>query len=100
VLVLGRAFARGRESGVSLDQPAAWIAEVRDRKILRFRSFSNQREALEAVGLREATALTTGTATGIPRVPVPLDTAAGRRSSGETRPRQRTRSSWGWAQGQ
>ncbi len=53
VLVLGRAFARGRESGVALDQPAAWIAEVRDRKILKFRSFSNQQDGLEAGGLRE-----------------------------------------------
>ncbi len=53
ILVPGRAFARGRESGVALDQPAAWIAEVRDGKILRFRSFSNQQEALEAAGLRQ-----------------------------------------------
>ena len=53
ILILGRAFARGRESGVVLDQPAAWIAEVRDGKILKFRSFSNQQEALEAAGLRE-----------------------------------------------
>jgi ketosteroid isomerase-like protein len=53
VLILGTAFARGRESGVALDQPAAWIAEVRDRKILTFRSFSNQQEAFEAAGLRE-----------------------------------------------
>jgi ketosteroid isomerase-like protein len=53
VLVLGQAFARGRESGISLDQPSAWVAEVRDGKILRFRSFSDQREALGAAGLRE-----------------------------------------------
>jgi ketosteroid isomerase-like protein len=53
VLVLGRAFARGRESGVVLDQPAAWIAEVRDGKVVKFRSFSNQPEALDAAGLSE-----------------------------------------------
>jgi ketosteroid isomerase-like protein len=53
VLILGRAFARGRESGVALDQPAAWIAEVHDGKILTFRSFSDQQEALEAAGLSE-----------------------------------------------
>jgi ketosteroid isomerase-like protein len=53
VLILGRAFARGRESGVALDQPAAWLAEVHDGKILRFRSFSDQQEGLEAAGLRE-----------------------------------------------
>jgi ketosteroid isomerase-like protein len=53
VLVLGRAFARGRESGVAIDEPAAWIAELRQGKIVGFRSFSNQRAALEAAGLRE-----------------------------------------------
>ena len=53
VLVLGRAFARGRESGIALDQPAAWIAELRGGKIFKFRSFINQGEALEAAGLRE-----------------------------------------------
>ncbi len=53
VLILGRAFARGRESGIAVDQPAGWIAEVRDGKILKFRSFSNQLAALEAAGLSE-----------------------------------------------
>jgi ketosteroid isomerase-like protein len=53
VLVLGRAFAHGRGSGIALDQAAAWIATVRERKIVRFQSFSDQREALEAVGLQE-----------------------------------------------
>ena len=53
VLILGRAFARGRASGIAVDQSAAWIAELRDRKIVRFRSFSNQQDALEAVGLRD-----------------------------------------------
>jgi ketosteroid isomerase-like protein len=52
VLVLGRAFARGRESGVALDEPAAWIAELHETKIVGFRSFSSQREALDVAGLR------------------------------------------------
>ena len=53
VLVLGRTFAQGRESGVLLDQTAAWIADLRDGKVVGFRSFTDQREALEAAGLRE-----------------------------------------------
>jgi ketosteroid isomerase-like protein len=53
VLVLGRAFARGRESGIAIDEAAGWLAAVREGQIVRFRSFSNQRDALEAAGLRE-----------------------------------------------
>ena len=53
VLVLGRAFARGRESDVAIDQAAAWIVDLREGQIARFQSFSNTREALEAAGLRE-----------------------------------------------
>ena len=53
VLVLGRAFARGPGSGIGLDQAGAWIAEVRGKRIIRFRSFSSQQEAFEAAGLRE-----------------------------------------------
>jgi hypothetical protein len=49
---LGRAFARGRESGVPINEPAAWIAELHETKIVGFRSFSSQQEALEAAGLR------------------------------------------------
>jgi ketosteroid isomerase-like protein len=53
VLVLGRAFAHGRESGIALDEAAGWLAAVRGGQIVRFRSFSNQPEALQAAGLRE-----------------------------------------------
>jgi ketosteroid isomerase-like protein len=53
ILVLGRAFARGRGSGITLDAPAAWMAGLRDRRIVDFRSFSSPQEALEAAGLRE-----------------------------------------------
>jgi ketosteroid isomerase-like protein len=51
VLVLGRAFARGRGSDISLDQAAAWLAEMHDGQVLRFRSFTTQDQALEAAGL-------------------------------------------------
>ncbi len=53
ILILGRAFARGRDSGITLDVPAAWIAGLRNRRIVDFRSFSSQDEALEAAGLSE-----------------------------------------------
>lgn len=53
VVVLGRASAHGPGSGIALDEPVAWIAVVREGRIIRFRSFSSQREALEAVGLSE-----------------------------------------------
>jgi ketosteroid isomerase-like protein len=53
VLVLGRAFARGEGSGIALNEPVAWLAAVREGRIVEFRSFSNQREALEAVGLSD-----------------------------------------------
>ena len=53
VLVLGRAFARGRESDIALDEAAAWIGEVQGGRIVEFRSFSDQQEALKAAGLRE-----------------------------------------------
>jgi ketosteroid isomerase-like protein len=51
ILILGRAFARGRDSGITLDVPAAWIAGLRNGRIVDFRSFSSQDEALRAAGL-------------------------------------------------
>jgi ketosteroid isomerase-like protein len=56
VLVLGQAFARGRETGIGLDQPGAWIAAVREGRIVRLQSFSDQRKALQAAGLSEPAA--------------------------------------------
>jgi ketosteroid isomerase-like protein len=53
VLVLGRAFARGRESGIAINEAAAWIAELHEAKIVGFQSFSGYARALEAAGLRE-----------------------------------------------
>ena len=53
VLVLGRAIARARGSGIMLDEASAWIAEVRGGKIVRFQSFTSQTDALEAAGLSE-----------------------------------------------
>ena len=53
VLVLGRAMARAPGSGIVLDEPAAWIAVVCAGQIVRFRSFTDRRDALEAAGLSE-----------------------------------------------
>ncbi|MGZ8758856.1 MAG: nuclear transport factor 2 family protein [Aeromicrobium sp.] len=53
IVVLGRAVARGRASGITIDAEAAWTARVRDRRIVDFRSFTSQHDALEAAGLSE-----------------------------------------------
>ena len=53
VLVLGRVYARGRESGIPLEANAAWLAGVRDGRLVTFQSFNGQAEALEAAGLEE-----------------------------------------------
>jgi ketosteroid isomerase-like protein len=53
VLVLGRAIARGRESGVALETRTGWVARMRDGRIGEFRSFATRRDALEAVGWRD-----------------------------------------------
>lgn len=53
ILVLGRAIALAPGSGIALDQASAWIAEMRDGRIVRFQSFTSQPEALKAAGLEE-----------------------------------------------
>lgn len=53
VLVLGRSIALASGSGIALAQASAWIAEVREGKIVQFQSFTSQREALEVAGLSE-----------------------------------------------
>jgi ketosteroid isomerase-like protein len=54
VLVLGHWRARGRGSGVQLEnQAAAWLSEVKGGKVVRMRTYSDRREALEAAGLSE-----------------------------------------------
>jgi ketosteroid isomerase-like protein len=48
VLVLGRFHARGKSSGVMLDQPAAWICELVDGKVARMSFFADAATALKA----------------------------------------------------
>jgi ketosteroid isomerase-like protein len=53
VLMIGRLHARGRESGIEIDSPIAWLLGVRAKKIVRSRGFLDPQEALEAAGLSE-----------------------------------------------
>jgi uncharacterized protein len=51
VLGLGRLRARGRGSGVPIDEPWGGIYDVRDGKISRIRTYLDHGEALRAAGL-------------------------------------------------
>ncbi len=48
VLVVGRFHARGRSSGVMLDQPAAWVCEMDRGKVARMRFYADADAALAA----------------------------------------------------
>jgi ketosteroid isomerase-like protein len=51
LLVKGRWYARGLESGVELDIPAAWVVEVRDGKISYWQTYTDHAQARRDVGL-------------------------------------------------
>ena len=53
VLILGTWHARARHSGLVLDAPGAWVARVRNGRIVRQETFTERAQALEAVGLSE-----------------------------------------------
>ena len=53
VLVIGATIGRGRGGGVEFEAPHAWVGQTRAGKVLRFDSYTDPKEALEAVGLRE-----------------------------------------------
>ena len=53
VLVLGDVRARGRVSGVEVNDRWGWIVELRRGRAASLRGFLDQREALEAAGLEE-----------------------------------------------
>jgi ketosteroid isomerase-like protein len=46
VLVLGRFHARGRSSGVQVDEPAAWICQMAAGKVVRMRFYADAETAL------------------------------------------------------
>jgi hypothetical protein len=51
VVALGQIHIRSRSAQVQLDEPAAAVIEVRDRKLFSLQMFGNHAEALAAVGL-------------------------------------------------
>jgi len=51
LLVNGRWKARGIESGVELDMPAAWVIEVRDGKIAYWQTYTDDAQARDDIGL-------------------------------------------------
>jgi len=53
VVALGRIRARGAQSGATGTQPGAFVIQVRDGKIVSYRSYLRREEALEAVGVSE-----------------------------------------------
>jgi ketosteroid isomerase-like protein len=53
VVVLAEYRAKGGASGPEVATSSGWLSEVRDGRIARGRGFVDQRQALDAVGLRE-----------------------------------------------
>jgi ketosteroid isomerase-like protein len=53
VLALGHIRGEGRDSGVAIDTRAGWLAHFSDGRIIRFQTFANRDDALEATGLSE-----------------------------------------------
>ena len=54
VLALGGWRGRGRASNVELgDQPATWLMDLEDGKVVRLQTFTDREEALKVAGLRE-----------------------------------------------
>ena len=53
VLVLSRHTARGKQSGVPIEHEIGDLFTLRDGKIVRYHSYWNRAEALEAAGLSE-----------------------------------------------
>ncbi len=53
VVVLGHTTAVGKGNAPTVEFESAYLSEVRDGKIVYFRPYQNDREALEAAGLSE-----------------------------------------------
>ena len=53
MLVLSRHTARGKQSGVPIEHEIGDLFALRDGRIVRFDSYWNRAEALEAAGLSE-----------------------------------------------
>ena len=53
VLAVGRIQTRGKASGIATEAPVGYVADFRDGKFVRVRTYLNPGEALEAAGLEE-----------------------------------------------
>ena len=53
VLVLYRLIVRGRDSDITIDQPAAALYELRDGKIVKAASYLSQEQALRDAGVEK-----------------------------------------------
>ena len=53
VLGVGRIRTRGKASGVVTEAPLGYVADYRDGKVTRVRTYLDPKEALEAAGPRE-----------------------------------------------
>jgi ketosteroid isomerase-like protein len=54
LLALGTWRAKGRSSGVELDsQPATWLLDLRDGRVVRLHTFTDRAKAFKAAGLDE-----------------------------------------------
>jgi ketosteroid isomerase-like protein len=51
VVAIGHVHARGRGSGVEIDAPAAFVAQLRKGKTVRFQSYTDVDQALEDAGI-------------------------------------------------
>jgi ketosteroid isomerase-like protein len=53
VVAIGHIRTRGKESGVETESPWAYVAEFKNGKAIRIRTYLEPKQALEAVGLSE-----------------------------------------------
>jgi uncharacterized protein len=53
VVAIGSIRARGKSSGAETESPLGYVAELRNGKAIRIRTYLDPKEALEAAGLRE-----------------------------------------------
>jgi ketosteroid isomerase-like protein len=53
IVVVGRFVAKERRSGLRIDNPVAWLCEVRDGLVAYVRAFPSEEAALEALNERQ-----------------------------------------------
>jgi ketosteroid isomerase-like protein len=53
VVAIGRIRTRGKASGAETESPLGYVAELRDGRAIRIRTYLDPQEALEAAGLSE-----------------------------------------------